>query len=124
VAAEEESVQKPPSAPNEHGSPGPVIGHLETRGKRITIHGGKDEGYYTVKSLDGKVLAENLSGSELLSNFPYLHRIVENASAGNDASLGPGGQQRFGVDKVDRIKLPASRTKVIENNKPLENIAP
>src|SRR5437867_596779 len=43
----------------------PVIGYLEKRDRTITIKSGPDGPLYSVKTRDGKVLFENLSGEQL-----------------------------------------------------------
>ena len=74
-----------PSTPN----PAPVIGHLHARDKIVTISSGVSGPIYSVKSLDGNILAELLSIYELYSQFPSLEEVVKRGIAGNDASLGP-----------------------------------
>ncbi|MDB9822292.1 hypothetical protein OAC89_01150 [Deltaproteobacteria bacterium] len=61
---------------------GPVIGHLKTRDKLITIRLGSDGPLYTVKSHDGKVIAMDLPADELYAQFPELKDMVERGIAG------------------------------------------
>jgi len=68
-----------------------VIGHLTTRDKVITILTGP---LYTVKTADGKVLAEQLQERELYSKFPELEEVLERSLAGNDARLVPSDRKR------------------------------
>ena len=78
--------------PNERGKAvpvGPIIGHLETRDKRITVRSGPDGPVYTVKSDDGKILAEGVPQSQLLARFPELESLVEHGIAADDARLRP-----------------------------------
>jgi len=59
----------------------PVVGHLKTRDKLITIRSGPDGPLYTVKSQDGRVLAVDLPASQLATRFPGLEDIVEGGIA-------------------------------------------
>lgn len=62
-------------------SKGPVIGHLKTRDQVITITAGPDGPLYTIKSKEGAVIASHLSGEELASRFPDLHKKIEKSLA-------------------------------------------
>src|SRR5437899_1000741 len=55
----------------------PVVGHLETRGKRITIKAGPNGPVYFVKSKDGKVLAKDLTLEQLKAQAPDLHEFIK-----------------------------------------------
>lgn len=59
----------------------PVVGHLKTREKVITIRSGRDGPLYTVKSEDGTVLAVDLSAEDLSAKFPKLKGVVEGGIA-------------------------------------------
>jgi hypothetical protein len=71
----------------DHSSGRAVIGHLKTRDKVITILTGRGGPLYTVKTADGKVLAEQLPEHELYAKFPDLKEVVDRGLAGNDARL-------------------------------------
>lgn len=65
----------------------PVIGHLSTRDKFITIRTGPNGPLYTVETKDGKILAENLPAEKLCAEFPELKNVLEQGIAVNDASI-------------------------------------
>ncbi len=86
--AQQTSISNPANnVPADQIEEGGVIGHIQTRDKTITIRSGSDGPLYTVKSVDGKVLAVDLSLDDLYAEFPDLKEIVENGLAGDDASL-------------------------------------
>ncbi len=74
----------------------PIVGHIEKRGRTITIKAGPKGPLYSVKTTEGKVLFENLSAEQLQAKAPELHKFIKTAVAGNaakgeavvDASLG------------------------------------
>jgi hypothetical protein len=66
---------------------GNVIGHLQTRDKIVTILRSEKGTVYTVKTKDGKILAENLSEQSLETKYPTVFRQMKNGLAGNDATL-------------------------------------
>jgi hypothetical protein len=57
-----------------------IIGHLESKGRVITIWAGQ-EPRYTVRTKDGKTLAERISLRELTAKFPELRRAVDGSYA-------------------------------------------
>jgi len=57
-----------------------TLGHLETRRHVVTILAGS-EPRYTVRSKDGKLLAERVSLKELTAKFPELSRVVDGTYA-------------------------------------------
>ena len=65
----------------------PVIGHLEKRGQVITIYAGEKGPLYTVKTKEGKIIAEKIDDTQLQARLPDLYRDLKSAVAGNDASL-------------------------------------
>ena len=69
------------SEPSAKTPANPVIGHLEMKDKLITIRTGSAGPLYTVKSKDGKVLAEDLDPAELSAKFPELKDVVEQGVA-------------------------------------------
>jgi hypothetical protein len=57
-----------------------IIGHLESKGRIITIYAGSQP-CYTVRTKDGKILAERISLRELNAKFPELRRAVDGSYA-------------------------------------------
>ncbi len=57
-----------------------ALGHLETRDRVITIWAG-DTARYTVRTKDGRTLAERISRQELAAKFPELRRAVDGSYA-------------------------------------------
>ncbi len=57
-----------------------ALGHLETRDRVITIWAG-DAARYTVRTKDGRTLAERISRQELAAKFPELRRVVDGSYA-------------------------------------------
>jgi hypothetical protein len=64
----------------------PVIGHLKTKDKLITIRRGADGPLYTVETKDGEILAVNLPAGKLYAEFPELKSLLERGMAVEDAS--------------------------------------
>lgn len=60
-------------------APLPVITHLEMRDKLVTIRAGELGPVYEVKTKDGKVLAANLSETELQAREPQLYELIQTA---------------------------------------------
>lgn len=67
----------------------PVVGHLATRDRTITIEIGPQGPRYTVRRKDGGLLHQSLSEKELQSRAPELHRLIKDSVAG---SLKDGGR--------------------------------
>jgi len=65
----------------------PVIGHLRTKNKFITIQTGPNGPLYTVEAKDGKILAVNLPAEKLYAEFPELRKVLEQGIAIDDASI-------------------------------------
>ena len=59
----------------------PVVYYLKTRDKIITIRCGAHGPLYTLKGHNGKMLAENISASQLRARFPELKGIVDDGLA-------------------------------------------
>jgi hypothetical protein len=57
-----------------------VIGHLESKGRVITIYAGQQP-RYTVRTKDGQTLADRISLRELNAKFPELRRAVDGSYA-------------------------------------------
>jgi len=57
-----------------------ILGYLETRDHVVAILAGA-EPRYTVRSKDGKLLAERLSRKELSAKFPGLRSVVDGTCA-------------------------------------------
>ncbi|MDP6470356.1 MAG: DUF4974 domain-containing protein [Pseudomonadales bacterium] len=82
VHIKEESVTITPSvSPSHGGSSEPVVGHLKTRDKVITIRAGEGGPLYTIKSEGGAILAADLTHEELAAKFPDLKRVVQGGIA-------------------------------------------
>ena len=69
-------------------SDGPVIVHLATRDRVITISSGIDGPVYTVKTRDGKILGEKLSADALHARFPEIEKFMDTTLAGQDEKSG------------------------------------
>ena len=76
-----------PSSAVSAGEEMPVIGHLEKSGQIITIYAGEKGPLYTVKTKEGKIIAEKIDDTQLQARLPDLYRDLKSAVAGNDASL-------------------------------------
>lgn len=67
---------------------GAVIGHLQSRHHKVTLHASADGARFTVRANDGRVLATELSLDELSAQHPELFRIYQDSVARLvDASL-------------------------------------
>src|SRR5438874_2264351 len=75
-----------PHAPESKAPPAATLGFLETRDRSIEIKAG-EQGPYTVRAKDGKVLAENISAAQLQAQFPRLREIVRGVAWNTDASV-------------------------------------
>jgi hypothetical protein len=51
-----------------------ILGHLETKDRFVTLWAGPQP-RYTVRTRDGKLLAERISAAELRTRYPELSRI-------------------------------------------------
>lgn len=71
---------------------------LKTREYELWLHAGSVPPLYTVKSLDGRVLAAALDDAGLERDYPELHHLVHNAV---DTAVGDGGYMGLG-DSDDR----------------------
>ena len=77
--------KKQPAAPAAESR---VLGHLQLRGKRVTIKSG---GRFTVRSRDGKVLAEDVTLQQLRAIDPALQEKLERTMAGGPPGVGWAG---------------------------------
>ena len=68
--------------------PRPTIGHLETRDRTVTVTVGANGPVYTVRTKDGRLLYENLSGRELRAKAPGLYDLVTGGYARNTSNQG------------------------------------
>lgn len=84
VFSESPAPPQPKARPSKT-APAATLGFLETRHHSIEIKAG-ETGTYTVRSKDGKILAENISDSELQARFPELQRVVRSVAWNSDAS--------------------------------------
>jgi hypothetical protein len=71
--------KKAPTAKAPPAKTAPVLGHLEMRGRRITIKSG---GLYTVTTRDGTVIGEDLTLEQLKAVDPSLKEQLERTVAG------------------------------------------
>ena len=77
----------------------PVIGHLETRDKIVTIQSGPNGLLYLVKTKDGKILHENLSEEQLKAQAPEIHELIKTSVAGTSGKDGVYMDGRVTVTK-------------------------
>ncbi len=97
------TMANPAASPSaEQESSGPIVSHLKTRDKLITIRAGSEGPMYTVKSEDETVLAADLPAEELYAKFPELKGAVERGIA-NWAGLDP--QYRSVDDSIESIEI-------------------
>jgi hypothetical protein len=66
----------------------PVIGYLEGRSRIITIKAGLKGPIYSVKTVDGKILCENLSQEQLSARLPEAGEFLKTAVAGSGSKGG------------------------------------
>jgi len=64
-----------------------VMGHLEHKGTMTTIYGGQLGFYYTVRTRDGRTIAEKVPERRLRSKFEKIYRDLKLGIASNWASL-------------------------------------
>jgi len=77
----------------------PVIGHLETRDKVITMKSGPDGLLYLVRTKDGKILHENLSEEQLKAQAPEIHELIKTSVAGTSGKDGAFMDGRLTISK-------------------------
>jgi hypothetical protein len=78
----------------------PVIIHLQTRHEVLTVLASPDGPAYTVRTREGRVLGERLSGHELQARLPHIYRLLKSSYADDEQcsvvwadTLNPGPQQ-------------------------------
>jgi hypothetical protein len=101
----------------------PGIGQLKTKDKLITIRTGHDGPLYSVKSNDGKVLAVDITSSELSAEFPELKEVVERSLAdwaGLDQKYRQGPNQIDGESSVHY----ETKTIIMEHNQQVDGTRP
>ena len=59
----------------------PVLFHLKTRNRFITVRCGADGPIYTIKDHKGNILSENVPDSVLRAKFPEIHGIFDSGIA-------------------------------------------
>ena len=70
----------------------PVIIHLEKRNEVVTIMSGQEGILYTVRTKDGRTLAQDLSEQELQTKLPDIYNSLKKSYAGcNKSDLFWGG---------------------------------
>jgi hypothetical protein len=57
-----------------------IIGHIVTRDHEVAMSAG-DACQYTVRTRDGRVLAERVTARQLQTRFPDLHRVLNTGYA-------------------------------------------
>jgi hypothetical protein len=67
----------------------PVIGHLKTVDKTVTIYSGPEQPVYSVLSTSGQILADNLTVDQVVARFPELTKLVQQGYAELDARFYP-----------------------------------
>jgi hypothetical protein len=75
---------KKPATSVEKGS---VMGHLQFRDKVVTIIRGSKGPEYTIKTKDGRTLAESIGEKDLKAKYPAIFNQVKHGLAGNDATI-------------------------------------
>lgn len=73
----------------------PVIGHLETRDRLITIKAGPNGAVYTVRSKAGKILATDATLDQLKAQLPEVHDFLKSGVAGKSGGSGALMDARF-----------------------------
>jgi len=58
----------------ENNGPPAALGHLRTNDRVVTLWAG-EQPRYTVRTKDGKLLADKITAAELRSRYPDLYRI-------------------------------------------------
>jgi hypothetical protein len=61
---------------------GAVLGHIETRDNKMTIHSGQHGPRFTVADKSGQVLAAGLTAEQLAKSQPQLHKVYKSSMAG------------------------------------------
>lgn len=64
-----------------------VMGHLEHKGTMTTIYAGQLGFYYTVRTRDGRTIAEKVPERRLRSKFEKIYRDLKRGVAGNWAAF-------------------------------------
>jgi hypothetical protein len=64
-----------------------IIGHLESKNRRITIAAGPHGPLYTIKTKEGQVLATRIDEKSLQAKYPDIYAEMKTGVAGNDATL-------------------------------------
>ena len=75
------TVQKP------QGKPSITIVTLKGREHTITIYSAPDGPRFTVATVDGKVMADQLSADEMRQQHPGIYKTYKSSFAGSDAHL-------------------------------------
>jgi hypothetical protein len=65
---------------------GAILGQINTRDNTLILKSSADGVLYSVKSKEGTMLAEDISETQLKSDFPQLHDFVKSGVA-LDASV-------------------------------------
>ena len=79
---------------------GILIGSLKTNEKIINVLSGKSGPMYTIKTIGGEILAENLSKQEAIDKFPEIKAILERGIADNAKNY-TNSAPKTGIDNID-----------------------
>ena len=60
---------------------GKILGHLVSKGTKITLISSQGELIYTLRDAGGRILARRINEQRLAADFPQLHRRVKSALA-------------------------------------------
>lgn len=81
VASDDQATQEERVEGREADEP-VVIGHLESRGYKITILAVDDRRLFTLHDRDGNLVAEQLSETDLRARHPEIHEKLKEGIAG------------------------------------------
>jgi hypothetical protein len=74
-------------APQASTTPSDVLFGFETREHQLYVHSTATSPLYTVKSRDGRILADQITEAELGISYPDLHDILNSGVDRNDGPL-------------------------------------
>ena len=72
------------TGPENSGDSPPIIVHLQTRDRIVTVMAGPEGPLYTVRTRKGRVLAWQLREQELRARMPYIHHVLKTSYAEDD----------------------------------------
>lgn len=68
-----------PPSPEKPEPDAPLFAGLSTRDYEVWLHYGTEQDLYTIKSKDGRVLADQIDDARLKRDYPDLHEMVHGA---------------------------------------------